>query len=141
MKKVVGWVVIVALVGTAVWAATAWPRINVVETGRTPEYPDLQDRTYTASPKRVGQAVRDALEGRPGWTVQGSGQGPGGVALSAVHETRVFRFKDDVTVKIRRKGGRTVVSVRSASRIGEWDFGQNARNIRELLAALDDELR
>ena len=141
MKKVVGWVVAVLLAGAAVWAATAWPRINVVETGRTPEYPDLQDRTYSASPQRVGQAVKDALEGRPGWTVQGSGQGPGGVAISAIHETRVFRFEDDVTVKIRREGGRTVVSVRSASRIGEWDFGQNARNIRELLAALDEELQ
>jgi uncharacterized protein (DUF1499 family) len=32
------------------------------------------------------------------------------------------------------------VSVRSRSRLGKWDFGQNARNIRELLAALDQEL-
>jgi uncharacterized protein (DUF1499 family) len=61
--------------------------------------------------------------------------------VSAVHETRVFRFKDDVTVTIRRKGGKTVVSVRSKSRIGEWDFGQNARNIRDLFQALDAELK
>lgn len=141
MKKVVVWVVVVAFVGSGVWAATAWPRINVVETGRTPEYPDLQNRTYSVSPQRVGQAVREALEGRPGWTVQGSGEGPGGVAISAIHETKVFRFEDDVTVKIRREGGKTVVSVRSASRVGEWDFGQNARNVREVLAALDGVLR
>jgi len=141
MKKTLGWIAIIVLVGTGVWAATAWPRINLVETGRTPEYPDLQDRTYAASPKRVGEAVRDALENRPGWRVSGSGQGPGGVAVAAIHETRVFRFKDDVTVKIRREGGRTVVRVHSQSRVGEWDFGQNARNIRELLQALDAELQ
>ncbi len=141
MKKTLGWIVIVALVGTGVWAATAWPRINVVETGRTPEYPDLQVRTYSASPERVGEAVRDALAERSRWRVVGSGQGPGGVAVSAIHETRVFHFEDDVTVRIRRKEGQTLVSVRSQSRIGEWDFGQNARNIRELLQALDAELR
>jgi uncharacterized protein (DUF1499 family) len=31
--------------------------------------------------------------------------------------------------------------VHSQSRLGGWDFGQNARNIRELLEALDAELR
>lgn len=140
MKKILGWLALIVLGGTAIWAATAWPRLNVVETGKTPEYPDLQDRTYSARPDRVGEAVRAALSERPGWRVVGSGQGPGGVALSLVHETRVFRFKDDVEVKIRRKGGRTVVSVRSQSRLGGWDFGQNARNVRELLEALDAEL-
>jgi uncharacterized protein (DUF1499 family) len=141
MKRTVGWLALIVLGGAALWAATAWPRLNVVETGRTPEYPDLQDRTYSASPDRVGAALRDALSERPGWKVVGSGQGPGGVALSARHETPVLPLEEDVEVKIRRKGGKTVVHVRSQSRLGGWDFGQNARNIRELLAALDAELR
>jgi uncharacterized protein (DUF1499 family) len=141
MKRVLGWLVLVALVGAALWALTAWPLLNDVETGRTPEYPDLQVREYSARPARVGDAVRDALADRPGWTVVGSGQGPGGVVVSAFHETPVLRFKDDVTVTIRRKGGKTIVSVRSRSRVGKFDLGQNARNIRELLQALDAELR
>lgn len=141
MKKTLGWLTLIALIGAALWALTAWPRLAIVETGRTPEYPDLQDRTYSARPARVGDAVRDALAERPGWTVVGSGQGPGGVVVSAVHETPLVPFKDDVTVRIRRKGGQTVVSVRSQSRMGKWDFGQNARNVRDLLQALDAELR
>jgi uncharacterized protein (DUF1499 family) len=141
MRKLFGWLAVVALVGTALWALTAWPLLNDVETGKTPEYPDLQVRTYSARPDRVGDAVREALTDRPGWTVVGSGRGPGGVALSLVHETPLLRLKDDVTVKVRRRGGQTVVSVRSQSRVGKWDFGQNARNIRELLQALDAELR
>jgi uncharacterized protein (DUF1499 family) len=140
MRKVLRWLLVVALVGGAVWALTAWPRLNEVETGRTPEYPDLQVRTYSASPQRVSEAVRRVLDPLPRWTVVGSGEGPAGSVVSAVHETRVFRFKDDVTVKITRKGGETVVSVHSRSRLGSWDFGQNARNVRELLAALDAEL-
>lgn len=41
----------------------------------------------------------------------------------------------------KREGGKTLVSVRSASLTGYWNFGQNARNIRELLAAVDREVR
>jgi hypothetical protein len=108
MKKILGWLALIVLAGAALWAATAWPRLNVVETGRTPEYPTLQDRTYSASPDRVGAALRDALSERSRWRVVGSGQGPGGTVLTAVHETPVFRLKDDVTVKVRRKGGKTV---------------------------------
>ena len=140
-KKVVSRRALVVLVGAAGWAATAWPRLSEVETGRTPEYPDLQVRTYSASPQRVTRAAREVLSGMPRWTVAGSGEGPAGSVVSAVHTAPLLRFKDDVTVKIERKGGQTVVSVRSRSRLGWWDFGQNARNIRELQAALDAELR
>jgi uncharacterized protein (DUF1499 family) len=141
MKRVLVWLTLIVLGGAALWAFTAWPLLNEVETGRTPEYPDLQVRTFSAPPARVGDAVREALTDRPGWTVVGSGRGPGGVVVSAVHETPLLRFKDDVTVTIRRKGGQTVVSVRSRSRVGAWDFGQNARNVRDLLRALDAELQ
>jgi uncharacterized protein (DUF1499 family) len=141
MKRLLLWLVALALAAAALWAVTAWPRLNDVETGRTPEYPDLQPRTYSASPPRVGEAVRESVSQMPRWTVVGSGEGPAGTVVSAVHKTPVFGFEDDVTVRITREGGKTVVRVQSRSRVGAWDFGQNARNIRELLAALDSELR
>jgi uncharacterized protein (DUF1499 family) len=70
----------------------------------------------------------------------GVGKGSAGAEIQAVHTTAVLRLKDDVTIRVRREGSRTRVSVRSKSRIGAWDFGQNARNIRELLEALDHEV-
>jgi uncharacterized protein (DUF1499 family) len=141
VKRAFGWLLLVAAAAGAFWAVTAWPRLHDVETGRTPEYPDLQVRSYSLSPERVGRALKDALRKRPRWTLVGSGEGPEGVVVTAVHETRVLHLKDDVTARIHRRGGRTEVSVRSRSRIGRWDFGQNARNVRELLAALDAELQ
>jgi len=141
MKRFFRWLVIGALVGGAGWALTAWPRLNEVQTGRTPEYPDLQDRSYSEGPQRVSEALKTVLEQQSRWTVVGSGEGPAGTVVSAVHTTPLLRFQDDVTVKITRKGGKTIVNVRSRSRLGKWDFGQNARNVRELLAALDAELR
>jgi len=128
---------VLVLVGGGAWALVNWPLINDVETGRTPEYPDLQVKAFSASPEKVGRAAEEAIKRLPGWTLVGVGHGPGGTAIQAVHETRVFRFKDDVTVRISREGGRTRVSVRSRSRFGKIDFGQNARNIRELLDELD----
>lgn len=133
-------VVAASLLAGGLAAALAWPRINDVETGRTAAYPDLQPRDYAANADAVTRAVKRALSRLPGWAFVGSGSGPGGNAVQAVRATRVFRFKDDVTVRIRSEGKTTRVSVRSRSRLGKWDFGQNARNIRELLAALDREL-
>jgi uncharacterized protein (DUF1499 family) len=88
----------------------------------------------------VAEAATQALGRLPRWSVIGSGGGPGGHSIQAVHETRTFGFKDDVTIKIRQEGARTRVSVRSRSRVGAWDFGQNSRNIREFLAALDAQV-
>jgi uncharacterized protein (DUF1499 family) len=126
-----------AILGGGVWALVNWPLINDVETGRTPEYPDLQVKVLTAGPEKVGRAVEESIKRLPGWTLVGVGHGPGGTAIQAVHETPLIRLKDDVTVRISREGGRTRVSIRSRSRFGKIDFGQNARNIRELLAELD----
>jgi uncharacterized protein (DUF1499 family) len=131
---------LLALVAGAVAALLAWPRLNDVETGRTPEYPDLQPREYAASEQTVTKAVKAAIGRLPRFAFVGAGAGPGGSEVQAVASTRVLRFKDDVSVRIRREGGKTKVSVRSRSRMGKIDFGQNARNVRELLAAVDQEM-
>jgi uncharacterized protein (DUF1499 family) len=131
--------VVAAFIG-ALWAITAWPRINDVETGRTPEYPDLVPRDYGASVDEVVKALRTVIGRMPEWTFVGAGKGPPGAEVQAVHTLRLLSFKDDVTIHVKREKGRTVVSVRSKSRVAKWDFGQNARNIRELLTALDHEV-
>ena len=134
-----------ALVGLvaagAVAACLAWPRINEVETGRTPEYPDLQPRTYAAGEGRVGTAVKAVIGRLPRWRVVGAASGARGTDVQAEHAAPLgVGFKEDVTVRVRSQGGRAQVSVRSRSQTGPWDFGQNARNIRDLLGELDREL-
>jgi hypothetical protein len=135
-------IVVLGLVLAGVWAIAAWPRINDVETGKTPEYPDLKVRVYSQGPEKVAKAAEDAVKSLPRWTLMGQGKGPGGYSLQAVHETPVVGLKDEVTVEIRRDGSWTKVKVRSRSRSKamKWDFGQNARNIRELLGAVDRQV-
>ena len=45
----------------AIYLLRAWPLINVVETGRTPEYPDVLPRRYRADPDRVFDAALHAI--------------------------------------------------------------------------------
>ena len=136
MKKLL----FVVLLAAAAWLLLAWPWLNDVETGRTPQYPDLQPREYSKPPAAIADAVRDALAALPRFEMVGSGSGPSGIAIQAVARTRVFRFRDDVTVRVTLEKGHSLLSVRSRSQMGAIDFGQNARNIRELLAELDTRI-
>jgi uncharacterized protein (DUF1499 family) len=141
MRKWLGRGLLVGAVVGAAWAVTAWPLLNDVETGKTPEYADLQPREYSQSPDAVARAVKAVFSRPSHWRLVGEGKGSLGVSLQALHTTPVVPFESHVTIRIRREGGRTRVSVRSQSRAAGLDLGQNARNIRELLAALDRELR
>ena len=139
MKRPLAWLTAAILIGGAV-VATRWPQISDVTTGETPEYPDLIAQRFTAGEERVTRAAKAAVAALPGWELIGSGRGPGGSELQAVATTRVLRFKDDVTIRIRRREGLTEVTVRSRSRVGKGDFGQNARNVRAFQAELERQM-
>jgi uncharacterized protein (DUF1499 family) len=74
----------------------------------------------------------------PRWTLVSSRSEQGEIRAEAT--TRLFRFVDDVVVRVTEEGGRTAVNVRSASRVGRGDLGQNARNIRAFFLELDRQL-
>lgn len=136
------WVLALSIGGTTLLAAVAllraWPVINVVETGRTPEYQDLQPRQYPSRKDWVFDAALRAVGRLPRWTV--AAFWPEASEIRAEATTPVFRFVDDVTIRLEERDGATVVHVRSASRVGRGDFGQNARNVRAFLAELDREM-
>ena len=136
------WVLVLVLVGTVFLGTAAmlkiWPAINIVETGRTPEYPDLLPRQYRASKDLVFDAALHAVSRLPRWTLVSSRPGQGEIRAEAT--TRLFRFVDDVVVRFTEQNGVTVVNVRSASRVGRGDLGQNARNVRAFFEALDSQL-
>lgn len=137
------WVLVLAIGSTVVLGTAAmlkiWPTINIVETGNTPEYPDLLPRQYQTSKDRVFNAALHAVSRMPRWTLVSSRPEQGEIRAEAT--TRLFRFVDDVVVRCVEQNGVTVVNVRSASRVGRGDFGQNARNIRAFFDALDSLLR
>lgn len=139
MDRVLRTLLVVVALGACAWAVLRWPHLDEVETGRTPEYPDLRPHDYAASEAEVSRAVKATLD-RLGWQFVGSGRGPEGSAVQASTRGRVLPTDHDITIRIIRLGTRTRVSVRAHSRTLRWDFGENARLIEKFLPALDEEV-
>lgn len=119
--------------------ASLWPVLNIVETGHTPEYPDLLPQYFSADPKRVFDETERAVIQLDKWRIAESR--PESRQIEATRETSLWGFIDDVTITIHPQTEFvTRVDVRSASRVGKGDFGQNARNVRELQAEIDRRL-
>jgi len=79
--------------------------------------------------ERALQAARNA-----GWEIVATDADAG--RIEATDTTTFFGFKDDIVVRLTPIGSRSVVDVRSVSRVGRGDVGTNARRIREYLKRL-----
>jgi uncharacterized protein (DUF1499 family) len=120
-------------------ASSIWPVINEVETGTTPQYPDIQPQYYTTDPQRVFEEASAGIESLDQWTL--ISEDAATRTISAERESSFFGFVDDVTVTVAPVTEFvTSVHVKSASRTGKGDFGQNARNIEAFFGELDDRL-
>jgi uncharacterized protein (DUF1499 family) len=93
-----------------------------------------------ASPAAALDAAAAVARRTPGFTVETEDRAAG--VLQGVATTRLVRFKDDFTVRVRPApggGGGSVVDMRSRSRVGLSDLGANAARIRAFLAAVAKE--
>ena len=116
-----------------------WLTKNIYVT--TPENPDpfFRPRQYSKPKEEVARAVQEAVAGLTRWKVEEYKENQG--RIHATHSTRLFRFVDDVNIYVvQGLDGITKLEIISQSRIGKGDWGQNQRNIKELLAALDAKL-
>jgi hypothetical protein len=106
-------------------------------------YPDLRtfvvDRGVEETYGLVEETVRKLK-----WRVAASDppavRPPKGGLLEATDLTPVIGFTDDVIVRVEGGAARSRVDVRSASRYGRGDFGQNALRIRRFLAELQTQV-
>ncbi len=129
IKKVLlgGAILFTLLIVAGLITSLIWPPINDVQTGQTPEYADLQPQHFNQPYYRVFDAALATAQAL-GWEVVVEDRDAG--EIHAVATTGLLRFKDDVTITIRREGEGAVVKVRSRSRVGKSDLGTNARRIR-----------
>jgi uncharacterized protein (DUF1499 family) len=97
-------------------------------------YPDLVSLKVSSEPAEA-LALAEQTARELGWEVIEAD--PEGGTLLARQATKIFRFVDDVVVRVRpADGGGAVVDVRSKSRDGRGDLGANATRIRTFTAAL-----
>lgn len=93
--------------------------------------PDLQPVVLSISPQEALVRTSELLPERPRWDLVSFDRA--GKKLHATHTTRFCRFVDDVHVQFESQGGGTRIVARSQSRVGKGDFGQNSRNLRDLV--------
>lgn len=147
--------------GSIVRAGKRGPRINDVTTdlddppsfvqakelpanrGRDFAYPERFKPKVRAAYGDLAPVVRDgsgaallekaiAAAKELGWTVTAIDAD----RFEAVVTSSLWRFQDDVVVRVREENGKARLDVRSKSRDGKNDFGANAGRIRALLAKL-----
>lgn len=92
-------------------------------------YPDLRSLVLD---RPVEQTIRDAeeLARARGWTIRDVAPEEG--RLEATAYASYLKFEDEVVIRARPDGaGRSLVDMRSVSRVGVSDLGVNAQRIRE----------
>lgn len=116
-----------------------WLTKNIYVTAPNNPEAFFRPRRYAKAKEEVAGAVQELLKSLNRWKVVEYRGNQG--RIHATHTTRLLRFVDDVNIYVvQGLDGVTKLEVVSQSRVGKGDFGQNKRNIRELLTALDDKL-
>jgi uncharacterized protein (DUF1499 family) len=95
-------------------------------------YPDLAPLRVVLPPAEAFARARAAID-ELGWEV--TAEDPVAGRLEATDTSPVFRFVDDIAIRIRADGAGSRVDVRSKSRDGKGDLGANAARIRAFLGA------
>jgi len=100
-------------------------------------YPDLVPVVINASPAEAFRKVDQAAMAL-GWDVVA--RAPADGRLEAVDTSDWFGLQDDIVVRIRAEGASgSRIDIRSKSRVGQSDFGANARRIRAFIERLRRE--
>ena len=106
-------------------------------------YPDLRtfvvDRGVEEAFELVEEVVRK-LKWKVAAAEPPAGKSAKGGLLEATDQTMVVGFTDDIIVRVEGNATRSRIDVRSASRYGQADLGQNATRVRRFLAEMQSRV-
>jgi uncharacterized protein (DUF1499 family) len=108
-----------------------WMTRNVCDSEKA-THSDIRGIQLSVSPEEAVQGIVDLVSRKWLWRVDRIE----GNVVHATRRTPVFRFVDDICIKVYAETGGCVVHARSQSRIGKGDLGQNRRNVLELFRML-----
>jgi uncharacterized protein (DUF1499 family) len=97
-------------------------------------FPNIQPLILNLNKSSAFDRAREAAESMPRWEIIYSDAEEGRIEATATIPW--FGFKDDVVIRLQEVQGGTRVDIRSASRIGKSDLGENARRIHNYLHKL-----
>lgn len=96
-------------------------------------YPDVRPMLLERSAEASFTLVQEAV-GRLDWEVVSEVKPAGGAPgrIEAVARTLLMGFPDDLSIRVTGGKSETRIDVRSASRYGQHDFGENAKHITRM---------
>jgi uncharacterized protein (DUF1499 family) len=97
-------------------------------------YPDLKPLDLPLPPPDAFARVIATMKAMPAWEITAADPASG--TIEAVATSRLFRFQDDIVIRIRPRDGGSRIDMRSKSRDGRGDLGANAKRIRAFMTAL-----
>ena len=105
------------------------------------DYPDLISKPLPLPTKDAFAKVIVIAGQIPGWTIVRTD--PATMTIEGSETSALFKFVDDFVIRVEplgpseAEGGKSLVAMRSRSRVGKGDFGVNAARIRRFFAALE----
>jgi hypothetical protein len=106
-------------------------------------YPDLRTFVIDRSAQEAFELVEEAVR-KLKWRVAASeppvGRPAKGGTIEATDNTLVVGFTDDIVIRVEGSVNRSRIDVRSASRHGQHDLGQNATRVRRFFAELQSRI-
>lgn len=134
--------VIIFVVLVALWLVVRfmYPN-NIAETARVSEDAELKTRVYQADIKTVFETAKEIVPTistyGSNWKLIDSEMENNAATVKA--EVPVVVFTDDLILNLTETNGQTLVDVRSNSRVGKSDFGENRRHVLKILRRLDEK--
>ena len=113
------------------------PREQVLEIQHE-VYPEIEPLRVSVPAEQVFAQALAVAQGMERWQLVNSDAASGRIEATAT--SRIFRFVDDVVIRVRADAGETIVDVRSRSRMGQSDLGVNSARIRAYLSNLQAAL-
>jgi uncharacterized protein (DUF1499 family) len=106
-------------------------------------YPDLRTFVVDRGVEEAFELVEEVVR-KLKWKVAAAeppvGKSAKGGVLEATDQTTVIGFTDDIIVRVEGNAARSSIDVRSASRYGRADLGQNATRVRRFLAEMQSRV-
>lgn len=101
-------------------------------------YPQIAPLTTKLTPRAAFAVALAVAQSMPGW-IDVTAE-PDAWRIEASQESFWMRFTDDVSIRVSSDGAGSRIDVRSLSRQGRGDFGDNARRVTAYLDALKTRL-
>ncbi len=117
----------------------SWFLQNKAALNENQDDPKLRPLFLPIPPEEVMRFIIDQISDQPRWRLVNADFSNQTIHL--VRVTRVWRFKDDVLIRVKstENGNGSLILATSESRVGKGDLGQNARNLRALRTILSEK--